>query len=262
MENFKRYAIYWAPEGALAQTAAQWLGWDPLLAQPMPQPDLPNLPRPLADLTADPRKYGFHGTIKAPFRLAEGLTQSDLSAALHRFCAHTSPLTLIGLDLTLIEGFLALIPKGEAAALNDLAARAVIELDRCRAPLTEAEIARRRPERLTPRQRDLLAAYGYPHVLEAFQFHLTLSGPLTEAEAAALLPPATAMFTPVIPHPFQINDLCLFAEDQIGRFHLLERHALTGPALAACSAASTRDTPISGVASLTTSITGIPTGSS
>jgi putative phosphonate metabolism protein len=233
MQDFKRYAIYWAPSGAFAQTAAQWLGWDPATAQPVPQPDLPNLPRPLADLTADPRKYGFHGTIKAPFRLAEGLAQSDLSAALSAFCAQTAPITLPGLELTLIEHFLALIPKGDATALNDLASRVVTQLDRCRAPLTEAEIARRRPERLTPRQRDLLATYGYPHVLEAFQFHLTLSGPVTPPEAAALLPHAKVLFAPVVPHPFPITDLCLFAEDQNGRFHLLERHALTGPALAA-----------------------------
>jgi hypothetical protein len=187
----------------------------------------------LADLTADPRKYGFHGTIKAPFRLAEGLAQSDLSAALSTFCAQTAPITLPGLELTLIEHFLALIPKGDATALNDLASRVVTQLDRCRAPLTEAEIARRRPERLTPRQRDLLATYGYPHVLEAFQFHLTLSGPVTPPEAAALLPHAKVLFAPVVPHPFPVTDLCLFAEDQNGRFHLLERHALTGPALAA-----------------------------
>lgn len=233
MEEFKRFAIYWAPQGALAERAAHWLGWDPRAAHVVPQPELTGLPRPLADLTADPRKYGFHGTIKAPFRLAAGLGQSDLSVALAAFCARTAPVVVLpGLHLTLIEAFLALTPEGDATALNDLAARVVIDLDLCRAPLTEAEIARRRPERLTPRQRDLLATYGYPYVLEQFQFHLTLSGPLSPVEAAALKPHAAAMFQPLIPRPFHVNDLCLFGEDGSGRFHLLERHALSGPALA------------------------------
>ena len=233
MDDFKRYAIYWAPQGAFAAAAAQWLGWDPVAGAAVAQPDLPGLPRPLADLTAEPRKYGFHGTIKAPFRLAEGLVRADLSAALAQFCARTPPIVVPGLHLTLVDVFLALTPAGDASPLNDLAARVVAELDPCRAPLTAAEIARRRPERLTPRGRDLLATYGYPHVMEAFQFHLTLSGPLTGAEAAALQPHAEAMFQPHIPRPFHVQDLCLFAEDAGGRFHLLERHALTGPALAA-----------------------------
>jgi putative phosphonate metabolism protein len=228
MDDFKRYAIYWAPEGAMADAAAQWLGWDPATGRAVVQPDLPGLPRPLAALTEDPRKYGFHGTVKAPFRLADGVTRADLTAALAQLCARTAPVVLDGLALTQIEGFLALTPLGDTAALNALAARVVIDLDPMRAPLMAHEIARRRPDRLSQRQRDLLALYGYPHVLELFQFHLTLSGSLADDEAAALRPHAERQFANLLPRPFALNALCLFAEDFIGRFHLLDRHALTG----------------------------------
>ena len=229
MDDFKRFAVYWAPApGAFALAAAHWLGWQPETAIAMVQPVVQGLPRPLGELTADPRKYGFHGTMKAPFRLAEGLNRADLSAALARFCAQSAPVTLAGLHLTRIERFLALTPQGDATPLNDLAARVVADLDPCRAPLTAAEIARRRPETLTPHQRDLLARFGYPYVLDHFQFHLTLSGPLTDAEAVALRPHAEVFFQPLLPRPFHVDSLCLFGEAVSGQFHLLERHALTG----------------------------------
>ncbi|MGL6208804.1 MAG: DUF1045 domain-containing protein, partial [Paracoccaceae bacterium] len=67
-----RYAIYYAPEtGDLADFTAAWLGWDPVLGQAVPHPQIEGRPHAVADLTATPRKYGFHGTIKPPFHLAE-----------------------------------------------------------------------------------------------------------------------------------------------------------------------------------------------
>ena len=126
-----------------------------------------------------------------------------------------------------IGRFLALVPGAPLDALSDLARDAVRTFEPFRAPLTEAEIARRRPESLSPRQRALLARYGYPYVMEEFRFHLTLTGPLPpgadRVEAAA-----QAWFAPWLDQPFRVDDLCLFGEDAEGRFHLLSRHALTG----------------------------------
>lgn len=225
MKEMKRYAIYYAPEGgALADAAARWLGWDPVLGQALAQPDLG---LDLARLTEEPRKYGFHGTIKPPFRLAEGVDLADLDAAVTRLAASLRPVEMPGLALHLLERFLALTPTGDASALQDLAARVVEDLDLLRAPLTEAEIARRRPERLTLRQRALLDRYGYPFVMEEFRFHLTLSGPLAEEEKQALTGLAETYFTPLLPRPFRIAALCLFGEAGDGQFHLLHRYALT-----------------------------------
>lgn len=229
MTDYRRYAIYYAPPaGDFARRTAEWLGWDVQTGQDMAQPDLPGLPLPLADLTTDPRKYGFHGTIKAPFRLAEGADAAGLSAAVTALAARLAPVVLPGLALKRLGGFLALVPEGDETELMALAAEVVTGLDAFRAPLTEAEIARRRPERLNPRQRDLLAQWGYPYVLEEFRFHLTLSDKLDEAEGAALAAVAAGYFEGSLPRPFAIGDLCLFGEDAAGRFHLLSRHALTG----------------------------------
>lgn len=225
----KRYAIYFAPRpGPFARAAAHWLGWDPASGQACAQPSLAPLPRPLADMTAAPRRYGFHGTLKPPFRLAGGCDAEGLREALDTLAARLAPVSLPGLRLNLLSRFLALTPEGDTTALNTLAARTVEALEPFRALLTEAEIARRRPALLSPRQRDLLAQFGYPYVMEEFHFHLTLSDALTPDEAAILAPLAETHFAPVLPHPFSVADLCLFGEDGEGRFHLLHRAALAG----------------------------------
>lgn len=225
MEQMKRYAIYYAPEaGAFADAAAAWLGWDVQAGQAVAQPQL-DLPQPLADITAEPRKYGFHATLKAPFRLAEGARAEDLAKAVAALATQLRPVTLDGLALTRVGPFLALTPQGDAGPLNALAAQVVTVLDAFRAPLTEAELARRNPDRLTQHQRALLDAWGYPYVLEEFRFHMTLTGALDPATLDAV----TAQLAPrltVVPRPFALDALSLMGEDAAGRVHLIRRLAL------------------------------------
>ncbi len=229
MDQMKRFAVYHAPRpGRLAEAAAQWLGWDPARGVALPQPDLPGLPMPAAALTADPRRYGFHGTIRAPFRLAEGVTPEDAAATVAELAARLPAARCDGLALENLDGFLALTPTGDTAGLLARAAAVVEATDPRRAPLTEAEIARRRPETLSPRQRELLARWGYPHVMEAFRFHLTLTDRLPPERAGAVAAVLERHFAPLLPRPFMVEDLCLFGEDAAGRFHLLHRYALTG----------------------------------
>lgn len=217
--QMKRYAIYYAPPtGDFANAAAAWLGWDVARGCAVAQPD-PSL----ADVTADPRKYGFHATIKAPFRLRDGVGFEDLKAGFNALAAGLAPVTLTGLQMVHLDGFLALIPMDASTDLQDMAAQIVCDLDIFRAPLNAAELARRRPETLSLRQRALLDTYGYPYVLEQFQFHMTLTGRMNDA---AIQSAAQRHFDGLIPAPLQINDLCLMGEDDLGRFHLLHRAPL------------------------------------
>lgn len=227
--GFARYAIYWAPApGPLADWAASWLGWDPVSGTDMPHPSLPGLPRSVEDITATPRKYGFHGTVKPPFRLAEATDAAGLDRAARALCAGLAPVTLPGLTLHRIGGFVALTPDGDQGALATLAARMVEALDGFRLPPDEAEIARRRPERLSERQRAHLAQWGYPYVMDEFRFHLTLSGDLPADEAEALVTALAPVVAPLSPRPFVIDSLCLFGEAADGRFRLLNRYPLAG----------------------------------
>ncbi len=226
MDQIKRYAVYYAPRsGAFASRAAEWLGWSAETGKPLPQPQLAGIADPAA-ITQGARRYGFHGTLRAPFRLAEGVTGLHVMEAVATLSRRLAPVVCEGLRLENMQGFLALTPEGCEAALLALGAAVVEATDPVRAPLTEAERARRRPEALSARQRELLDRWGYPHVMEEFHFHLTLTDRLTDpAPVAAAL---EAHFAPVLPRPFVIEDLCLFGENTAGRFHLLYRHALTG----------------------------------
>lgn len=221
----KRLAVYFAPRpGPFATRAAAWLGWDVEAGQAVVQPDVPEVAR----ITADPRTYGFHGTLRAPFRLGQGVDMAGVQASAARLAARLAPARCAGLQLVNLEGFLALTPRGNDSEINGLCAEIVLATNDLRAPLTEAEMARRRPESLTVRQRERLEKYGYPYVLDEFQFHLTLTGRLPDAQARTVAAWLTPYLAPVLPEPFVIEDLCLFGEDAAGRFHLLHRYALTG----------------------------------
>lgn len=227
MEDFTRFAVYYAPEpGALADFAAGWLGWDPVAGARCPYPEIAGLPRPVAEITATPRKYGFHGTLKPPFRLtgSREALESDLAA----LAARMAPIELDGLALHRLGGFLALTPEGDLAPLEALAAETVRALDSHRAPAPEAELARRRNAGLSPRQEGYLLQWGYPYVMEEFRFHLTLSGKLPGDEADAVAAALEPVLAPILPRPFRIGELCLFGEDGEGMFHLVHRYALTG----------------------------------
>jgi len=229
MTEFHRYAIYWAPKaGAFADVTAAWLGWDAATGLRVPHPKLVGLPRTALELTDTPRKYGCHGTIKPPFRLAPGQTAEGLHRAAADLCARLAPVTLAGLSLHRLGGFVALTPDGDQGELVGLAARVVEALDAFRAAPDAAEIARRRPERLTDRQRGHLARWGYPYVMEDFRFHLTLTGDLPEAEAAQVAAVLDPLLRPVLPRPFPVDSLCLFGQGEDGMFRLLHRYALSG----------------------------------
>jgi hypothetical protein len=73
---FERYAIYYTPQGALAEVGAAWMGWDVARGVAVDHAMVGDLD--LAKLTRTPRKYGLHGTIKPPFVLKAAQMQRHL----------------------------------------------------------------------------------------------------------------------------------------------------------------------------------------
>lgn len=224
---FKRYAIYFTAEpGPLADFGAAWLGWDLEAGTTVPHPNLPDLPMPISQITATPRKYGFHATMKPPFRLAEGFDFETLRDRTAQICAGLDNVTLEALSLQRIGRFLALTPVGDETKLNALAASVVEAFDPLRAPAPEAEIARRRAAGLTPSQEDNLMRWGYPYVLQDFHFHMTLSGKLAKSELPTIETQLSEAIQPHLPSPFEIRSLTLAGEAEDGQFHAIERFAL------------------------------------
>jgi len=176
-----RYAIYYAPEAdtALADFGNRWLGRNPRTGRALVQPKLASIPaETLLTMTESPRRYGFHATLKPPFRLVDGETEETLLAAVKALANDTVSWDGPALRVTQLGDFLALRPDGPTPAIDALASDCVRALDHFRAPLTPEDIAKRRPATLTDRQRDNLQTWGYPHVMQDFRFHMTLTGPI------------------------------------------------------------------------------------
>ena len=184
---------------------------------------------PWEEITRTPQKYGFHGTIKPPFLLAEGQCIDSLHHHLDVFCPTRAPVLLDGMELAQLGRFLALVPVGNTTALNTLAADVVRSFDPFRARLSDTEMARRRKPDLSPRQDALLRAWGYPYVMEEFRFHLTLTSKLPKAKATNVFAVLQPLVTPLLTTPFVIDTLSLMGEDADGRFHEMARFDLTGP---------------------------------
>jgi putative phosphonate metabolism protein len=216
----RRFAIYAAPgsgsadgTGALLrERAEQWLG-----RAVSGHPVAPGIPagwtRAAIDaITVDARRYGFHATLKAPFRLAEGRTAEELDAAVARFAAARDAAVIPRLSLMRLGGFFALVPGAESKELQALADDVVTGFDGFRAPLTAAEVARRRPESLTPRRRELLSTWGYPYVLEEFKLHLTLTDQLPPQRWPELERTLTDWFAPLLGAAVPVDSVAVFTE--------------------------------------------------
>lgn len=220
-----RIALYWAPAvtDRLHARASAWLGRDAETGATLPQPAIPGI----VEATADPRLYGFHATLKAPFRLATSYAEARAAAGF--LADRTAPFTLPPLVLRDLRGFLALIESAPCPALAAFADDCVRTLDPHRAPLSEDEIARRRPDRLSPRQRENLHRWGYHLVFEDFQFHGTLTGRLAEDQRAVFEPAAIAFFSDLPAAPREVRELCLFTQAVPGApFLIAERLPLRG----------------------------------
>jgi hypothetical protein len=141
-------------------------------------------------LTTEPRRYGFHATIKAPFRLRADLGVVDLIDVVAHFARSGRPFDMGELQIDRIatddgRAFVALKPKGEAVELHAFEAKAVRALDVLRAPQSQTELRRREVARLTPRQRYYLEVWGYPYVIDEFRPHFTLTNAIADAKPAA-----------------------------------------------------------------------------
>lgn len=230
MDGFARYALYYAPQAgsALERLGSAWLGYDAAAGRALARPALADLDDP--DLVAAPARYGLHGTVKAPFRLAEGRAVEALDAALRGYAARTPPTPIGPLEVAAAHGFVSLRPTRQSQALRDAVFDVVRAFDAFRAPLTEADLARRRAAGLSEAQEANLLAWGYPYVGDELQFHITLTGRLPADRSAAVATALAAYLAPALQEPAVFDGLALFGDPGEGRpFRLLARHRFTGP---------------------------------
>jgi putative phosphonate metabolism protein len=216
MTGFPRYAIYFAAgaDNALSRFGAELLGYDGYTGNDVPFPDdALRVATDWRDITADPRKYGFHATLKAPMALASGMTEAELATACATFAAKARPIPLIRPVVDSISGFIAVVPDEPVGDLQQLATDCVRDFDVFRADLMVEDRARRRPEKLSERQRDYLDRWGYPYVMEEFRFHMTLTGRLDAERRGLILEMLRARFATLKLDMLAIDRIALFKQD-------------------------------------------------
>lgn len=173
-----RYAVYYVPsaESSIAKFGREWLGVDIETGTPHAQTAIPGLSSQRQEsLTSSPRFYGFHGTLKPPFKLADNASLENLLIATRLFAKSVSPIELPPLELAYIGKFLALSPIAASFELELMAGGCVRALEGYRKHRTEKELAAYRQSKLTVHQEQMLEHWGYPYVLEEYRFHMTLT---------------------------------------------------------------------------------------
>jgi len=213
-----RYALYFTPPKAdpLTALAARWLGRDAFSGEIFSDKAIGAVPEDHAEIIAEPSRYGFHATLKAPFELATSVTERDLLEVAADFASRTPAFAIPELVLGQLGHFFALVPGAVYPTLQDFAARVVKTFEPFRAALSDGDIARRKPEGLTEPQRANLLRWGYPYVFDEFRFHMTLTGRVTTERQAGIHDLLRDRFSAHIGKPLAISGLAVFVEEERG----------------------------------------------
>lgn len=226
MSDAPRYAIYYAPRpaSALWRFGSAVIGYDAVDGS-KPRMLVPDgfAAEDWMTMTREPRRYGFHATMKAPFSLAEGRTEGELLAMLRNAATGLRGAALEGTRVKTIGSFTAVVPTGDTAALDALAFDVVKIFEPFRAPLSAADRARRLASPLTSRQIEQLDRWGYPYVGEDFRFHMTLTGPLHADVRDSVRTGLVRLHAErVADEPVLVDRLCVFKQERRdGPFRIL-----------------------------------------
>ncbi len=226
-----RYALYFAPDpaSALWRFGSRTLGYDAATGASFPPvPPASGLSLDWGEASEEPRRYGFHATLKAPFELHPERRESELVDALAGFAANHAALGAVPLTVAALGAFIALVPAEQSEGLQALALRVVRDFEPFRAPLSAADRARRLASPLSERQIAHLDHYGYPYVDEDFRFHMTLTGKLPPGQIAPVRAALADAFVAEVSEPaVPIDALALYRQpSRADRFEILFRAPL------------------------------------
>ena len=235
--NHFRYALYLTPppDSDLWRFGCDVIGRDALSGASCEGFSLEGYPpASWRSMTSDPRRYGFHATLKTPFPLRLDLDVADLYDFVADFTRKHSPFDAGELKVGFIRAgrglaFVALKPEGALKELRSFEADVVRGLDKLRAPLVESGREYRGSDRLTPRQAYYLHAWGYPYVLDEFDPHFTLTDAIPDADRVArLLEWEFGLRVPS--RALHVDALTLFGQSEPGgEFRILHRFPLGRP---------------------------------
>ena len=231
MTEGPRYAIYFVPaaDSELHRFGSAVLGYDCHTGAEVPYlPDLTAGAADWAELTQEPRRYGFHATLKAPFFLSPASNEAQLANALENFVTFARSVPTIAPAVRTLGNFIAIVPDERSADVEALAADCVTIFDAFRAPISPQERARRVAAGLNHRQIANLDKWGYPYLFEEFRFHMTLTGPVPPDRQASTLALLQEQFSRWCgDRPIMVDRLALLRQDHSdARFRVVSQAPL------------------------------------
>jgi len=230
----ERFALYVSPpaKSLLYQKASTWLQYDAYTGKSTESFNSVNfsLDQPAYEIhIKNAAKYGFHATLKPPFRLKEGQSQEQLIQAIYDFCIEKKPIDCGKLQLTTLGNFITLGLEKPCQQLNTLAQQCVETFEPFRAELNSQEFQKRNPEKLTRRQQVLLNQWGYPYVDDEYRFHLTLTDSLPTEQLEVVKNHLHELFLPVLDRNIQVNAVHLFhQENEQSHFKVIRSFPFSG----------------------------------
>lgn len=228
--RYKRYAIYYVPEqsDALLQLADDWFGRSTLTGKPTKRPNIPGLSsKKIQSITKTAARYGFHGTLKAPFRLARSATERKFLEAVAALASDLDAARAIKMSLDYSSGFIAIRPSEEDHALRGIGDLCVIALDIFRAPVNTLERMARIQPKLSQEEAQFLLLWGYPYIFNRFRFHMTLTDPILSREKNKIYTILKDYFETALSAPLNIESICVCGDPGNGQsFDVLQRFSL------------------------------------
>jgi hypothetical protein len=214
-----RYAICFTPSASdpLTLAAANWLGRNVYSGEMVEPPSVRGLGiHEIAFHTAVPRRYGFNATLKAPFRLAEQVSESAMLRDLMRFSGTMKPFDIPRLEVKRLGNAFGLVPSEPCPQIDMLASSVVQAFDPYRAPLLEAEIERSNPDSLSAVQFVNFYRWGNPYVLDEFRFQMMLTGTVSAADMPRMEKVLRDFFEPVLSVSVPVANIALMIEEGSG----------------------------------------------
>ena len=209
MSTQYRYAVYFVPrpDTPLAEFGRRWLGFDTETRQPVENAwDMPS------GIIRTPARYGFHATLKAPFRLRREHDEASLMEAVQALAERLRPAPLGHLAPRQLGSFIALMPTLPVPDADALAFACVRDLDPFRAPLSDEEADAILDKGVTRRQKGNVYTWGYPYVGKDYLFHITLTSILAPHELEEWRARPIALGAQYLRDPVTLDALTLCAQ--------------------------------------------------
>ena len=180
----------------------------------------------LKDYCEQPAKYGFHATLKAPFRLKRNVKTKNFYDVISHIAAQHSRFKIKGLKIVYSKKFTFITSRKPNKLLINLENDLVKHLDTFRAELNKTEIKKRIPDSLTFKQNKYLKEWGYPFVLDQFKFHMTLMNQNNNKLSNKQKLELEKLIYKISNNLLEFNEISLLGENKNGYFEEIKRFKL------------------------------------